>query len=153
MELNDFDIQTKKYKSRTVMFLSRFISDSFKRSFSTDSCDSSFVYHLDTSEKKQLDTFIENNPDLLKKFNSYKPKALDAIYNENVNIPTSNNSEELNNELSSFQNLTLEQIYNRLLETQIGSWNAKGLTAQFVSKNHETHEGKLKFSFSKILTF
>ncbi|WP_200890375.1 hypothetical protein [Pseudoalteromonas luteoviolacea] len=81
LELNDFDIPSQSYKPRTVVFSSRFVNDSYKRSFSTECCDLAFVSLLDSDEKDELDSFIENNPELVAKFDTYKPKSIDAIYN------------------------------------------------------------------------
>lgn len=153
LELNDFDIQSQSYRSRTVVFSSRFVNDSYKRSFSTESCDSAFVYHLDPIEKEELESFIENNPELVAKFDAYKPKSIDAIYNANVNIPASGSQTDLEEMLSTFQELNLEQLYNKLIESKIGSSGTKGWTAQFVSNNHKCCEGKLLYSFSKVLAF
>ncbi|MEZ7276134.1 hypothetical protein [Pseudoalteromonas sp. 68 DY56-GL68] len=153
LELNDFDIQSQTNKPRTVVFSSRFVNDSYKRSFSAESCDSAFVYHLDLKEKEELDSFIKSNPELVTKFDAYKPKSIDAIYNANVNIPASGSQTDLEEALSSFQELNLEQIYNQLIESKIGSSDAKGWTAQFVSSNHECLNGKLLYSFSRVLAF
>ncbi|AWB65648.1 hypothetical protein C2869_03995 [Saccharobesus litoralis] len=153
LELKEFDIPSQSYKSRTVVFSSRFVNDSYKRSFSTESCDSSFVYHLESNEQCKLNSFIENNPELAAKFDAYKPKNIDAIYNANVNIPASKSQTELEEILSTFQKLNLEQLYNLLLESKIGSSGTKGWSAQFISKDHECSEGKLVYSFSKILVF
>ncbi len=129
------------------------MNDSYKRSFSAESCDSAFVYHLDLKEKEELDSFIKSNPELVAKFDAYKPKSIDAIYNANVNIPASGSQTDLEEALSSFQELNLEQIYNQLIESKIGSSDAKGWTAQFVSSNHECLNGKLLYSFSRVLAF
>ena len=153
LELNDFDIQSQTNKPRTVIFSSRFVNDSYKRSFSTESCDSAFIYHLDSNEKEELDAFIGSNPELVVKFDAYKPKSIDAVYNANVNIPASGSQADLEEALSSFQELNLEQLYNQLIESKIGSSGAKGWTAQFVSSNHECFNGKLLYSFSKVLAF
>jgi len=153
LELNDFDIQSQSYKPRTIVFSSRFVNDSYKRSFSTESCDSAFVYHLDPDEKEELESFIDNNPELVAKFDAYKPKSIDAIYNANVNIPASGNTTDLEETLSTFQELNLEQLYNLLIESKIGSIGAKGWTAQFVSNNHECCKGKLLYRFSRVLAF
>ncbi|AOT08756.1 hypothetical protein [Pseudoalteromonas luteoviolacea] len=153
LELNDFDIQSQTNKPRTVIFSSRFVNDSYKRSFSTESCDSAFVYHLDSNEKEELDAFMGSNPELVAKFDAYKPKSIDAVYNANVNIPASGSQADLEEALSSFQELNLEQLYNQLIESKIGSSVAKGWTAQFVSSNHECLNGKLLYSFSKVLAF
>lgn len=153
LELNDFDIPSQSYKSKTIIFSCRFVNDSFKRSFSTEGCDSSFVYRLEQAERDKLDSFINQNQDLYSKFDAYKPKPIDAIYNTNVNIPVSKNQSELESTLCTFQSLCLEQLYSKLLSSDIGSSGSKGWTAQFVSKNHDNIDGKLVYSFSKILAF
>jgi hypothetical protein len=153
LELDDFDIQSQSYKPRTIVFSSRFVNDSYKRSFSTESCDLAFVYHLETHEKEELESFIESNPELVAKFDAYKPKSIDAIYNANINIPASGSSTDLEETLSTFQELNLEQLCKKLMESKVGSSGAKGWTAQFVSNNHECCEGKLLYSFSRVLAF
>ncbi|KZN57990.1 hypothetical protein N473_26560 [Pseudoalteromonas luteoviolacea CPMOR-1] len=153
LELNDFDIPSQSYKPRTVVFSSRFVNDSYKRSFSTECCDLAFVSLLDSDEKDELDSFIENNPELVAKFDTYKPKSIDAIYNASVNIPSSECTTDIEERLSTFQELNLEQLYHQLIEFKIGSNGAKGWTAQFISNNHECCEGKLLYSFSRILAF
>ncbi|ESP90536.1 hypothetical protein [Pseudoalteromonas luteoviolacea] len=153
LELSDFDIQSQSCKTRTIVFSSRFVNDSYKRSFSTECCDLAFVSHLDSDEKDELESFIENNPELVAKFDTYQPKRIDAIYNANVNIPSSGCTTDLEERLSSFQELNLEQLYNQLTKFKIGSSGTKGWTAQFISNNHECCEGKLLYSFSRILAF
>jgi len=153
LELNDFDIPSQSYKPRTAIFSSRFVNDSFKRSFSTESCDSAFVSHLEPEEKEKLDSYIKQNQYLLSKFDAYKPKSIDAIYNANVNIPASRNQSELEENLAEFKSLNIEQLYSKLLSSGLGSSGSKGWTAQFVSKNHCSVGGKLVYSFSKVLAF
>ena len=51
LELNDFDIQSQTNKPRTVIFSSRFVNDSYKRSFSTESCDSCLLYTSDAADE------------------------------------------------------------------------------------------------------
>ncbi|MEL7579658.1 hypothetical protein AADY36_09820 [Pseudoalteromonas sp. D15MCD-2] len=153
LELNDFDIQSQTNKPRTVVFSSRFVNDSYKRSFATECCDSTFVYHLQQAERDELDSFINQNPYLYTKFNAYKPKPIDAIYNAKINIPVSKSKPELEDFLISYQSLFLEQLFCQLHSSGLVSSDNKGWTAQFVAKDHEAVDGKLVYSFSTLLTF
>ncbi|MCF2846581.1 hypothetical protein NH514_04780 [Pseudoalteromonas sp. ACER1] len=150
LELNDFDIQSQTNKPRTVVFSSRFVNDSYERSFVTECCDSTFVYHLQQAE---LDSFINLNIDLYTKFNAYKPKSINAIYNAKINIPVSKSKSELEDLLISYQSLFLEQLFCQLHSSGLASSDNKGWTAQFVAKDHEAVDGKLVYSFSTLLTF
>ena len=108
---------------------------------------------MEQEDQDKLDSFIKQNQDLYSKFDAYKPKSIDAIYNANVNIPVSRNQSELEENLRTLQSLCLEQLYSKLVSSSIGSSSSKGWTAQFVSKNHDSVGGKLVYSFSKVLAF
>ncbi|WP_063704681.1 hypothetical protein [Pseudoalteromonas gelatinilytica] len=153
LELNDFDIQSQTNKPRTVVFSSRFVNDAYKRSFATECCDSAFVYHLQQAERDELDSFINQNIDLYTKFNAYKPKPINVIYNAKINIPVSKSKSELEDFLISYQSLFLEQLFCQLHSSGLASSDNKGWTAQFVAKDHEAVDGKLVYSFSTLLTF
>ena len=96
--------------------------------------------------------FINQNIDLYTKFNAYKPKSINAIYNAKINIPVSKSKSELEDLLISYQSLFLEQLFCQLHSSGLVSSDNKGWTAQFVAKDHEAVDGKLVYSFSTLLT-
>ena len=115
--------------------------------------DSTYVYHLEQAGRDELDSFINQNIDLYTKYNAYKPKPIDAIYNAKINIPVSKSKPELEELLISYQSLFLEQLFCQLNSSGLASSDNKGWTAQFVAKDHEAVYGKLVYCFSTLLTF
>ena len=59
---------TGKIEKKETAFLKRFVSESYKKSFTEESCDISFVVPLSADEKIKLNSFVEKNKDLFDKF-------------------------------------------------------------------------------------
>ncbi len=81
IKYKNINFQNNKQEKKVTVFLKRFISTSYKKSFSEECCDSSFVYPLSDDEILELNSFIGKNKDLFEQFNNYMPKPIDAILN------------------------------------------------------------------------
>jgi hypothetical protein len=84
LECYRWDPGTGGESRRETIFSKRFVSNSLKRSFSEECCAPSFVSKLTPRERRSLDDFVENNQPLYQKFQSYKPKPIDAVFNARV---------------------------------------------------------------------
>jgi hypothetical protein len=148
-KINSINIGTKELESRIAIFSARFLNRSFKRSFTQEVCDKSFVYPLDKNEKNKLDQFLSENPKVLKAFDDYKPEPIDSIYNANIIIPEKTTKEDLDDTLRSLGSKTRYEIYRYLVDSGLGSSAAKGLNAQFICFDHNYNEnGELLYEFS-----
>lgn len=148
--VKSFNIHTKEFENKTAVFSARFLNSSFKRSFSQEVCNETFVYPFENAEQEELNQFILENPKLIEAFNSYKPKPLDSIYNANIVVPDTTTKEELDKMLLSLGPKTYFEIYRYLLDSGIGSSGARGVNAQFVCSNHKANEnGELLYEFSR----
>ncbi|WP_394173264.1 hypothetical protein [Thalassotalea litorea] len=153
LELSDFNFASMCDEKRTIVFCCRFVNDSFNRSFTTECCDSSLVSHLDVAQTRKLSIFIDDNPELIAKFNAYKPKSIDAVLNARVQIPETNSTDKLEAALSGLESLTAEDVFEKLQKLGIEAKQVPNWTAQFISRGHETADDKLLYNFSKLLCF
>ncbi len=138
---------------KTTIFSKRFVSPSFKRSFSQECCDPSFVKKLERKTQSKLKAFIKQNPALFKLFNEYVPKPVDNVYNARIGIPERKNVEEIEALFSRervFNELEIDPYLRSLgFDTEeLPSW-----TAQFVSEDHSCRNGYLVYKFHSILPF
>jgi hypothetical protein len=72
-----------KPSERTIVFCHRIVNDSWKRSFSHQSCEATLPRPLSTSEQEQIQTLLTAEKRLVAAFEKYRAraKALDLIAN------------------------------------------------------------------------
>jgi len=149
----DLDPVNGAIKQRTLIFSKRFISDSFKRSFKSECCHPSYVYHLEETDKTKLDEFIENNPETFKKFVNYLTKPIDSIYSARIGVPDQGTLEEVESKFNKKTELSVLEI-NKTLEELGFDLNAfPHWTVQFVSEDHSCIDNHLIYKFNRILDF
>jgi hypothetical protein len=153
LECKVMDPYSKLAVSKTTIFSKRFVSPSFKRSFSQECCDPSFAEKLDRKTQSKLKAFIKQNSALFKLFNEYVPKPVDSVYNARIGIPERKNVEEIEALFSRervFNELEIDPYLRSLgFDTEeLPSW-----TAQFLSKDHVCQGGYLVYRFQRILEF
>jgi hypothetical protein len=144
---------TNREQSKTTVFLKRFVGNNFKKAFTEECCDPSFVKPLSVKDSKSLTGFIEKNSALFEEFSDYNPQRLDCIYNAGIMVPRGLSAKEI--ELKIPKDKALRDLDIDAFLRKIGL-NTKGYpqwTAQFVSKGFETEKGYLMFRFDKILKF
>lgn len=146
------DPLTGNEKEKTTIFLKRFINKSFKRSFSEECCDPSFVKKLSSEELQTLNDFIGKNNELYTKFINYIPKEIDCIYNARIGIQTGKTAQEIESMIQ--KNLLISDFEISPLLEDLG-FNTKEFpywTVQFVSHDHQCKDGYLVFRFKRLLS-
>jgi len=138
---------------RQTVFVKRFVSNSFKRSFSEDSCSPFFVRRLDPEEQRALEDFIATNPKVYERFLAYEPKPVDAIYNASISIPADRNAERVRQALVDLNLLSASEIVGELKRLGLSPATLPSWTAQFVSPKHELRQGHLLYSFCAVFEF
>jgi hypothetical protein len=133
------------------VLLKRFVSDSFKPSWSQETVDPSVVRPLSKKDAARLETFIANHPDLLARFNEYSPSFV-AIYNARI---------------AGTKGMTRRGVEAKIpgkrfvTELEIDPWlNSLGFdtrkmpprwTVQFVSPDFRIKDGYLVYRFDKLI--
>jgi len=136
---------------KTIVFSRRFVSSSFKRSFSEEACDPVFVKLLGSDELATLQDFIAQNTDMHEKFRSHQWKGIDCVYNARIAIPHDRDLAAAAAKLSGagpMRDLDISSFLERLgFDTKTRAFR----TAQFVSRNFECRDGYLVFKFLRVL--
>ena len=145
--------QTGKKERIETVFLKRFVSESYKKSFTEECCDISFVVPLSKDEKIELNNFIEENQDLFEKFNQYSPKRIDSVLNMHIRKLNSDETQKVKTIFSEKNKLPYKNIKKLIKENNLNREHGFGWTLQFVSDNFEIKNGVLIYKFSKILEF
>lgn len=137
----------------TSIFSKRFVSPSFKRSFSQECCHPLYVSKLDEVTAAALEAFIKENAATYKKFLEYIPKPIDAVYNTRFGIPDGMTSKEV--EALFLQEIALKTSEIDAYLTSLGLDTKKlpSWTAQFVSRGHFCEDDYLLYNFNRILEF
>ena len=144
---------TGKIEKKETAFLKRFVSESYKKSFTEESCDISFVVPLSADEKIKLNSFVEKNKDLFDKFNQYSPKQIDSVLVMHIRMLNSDEIQKVKTIFSDNNNLTYKNINNLIKENNLNREHGYGWTLQFVSENFKMKHGVLIYKFLRILEF
>ena len=147
------NLQNDKSEKKETVFLKRFISASYKKSFSEECCDPSFVSPLSVEELIKLNNFIENNKDLFEEFNNYMPKPIDAILNIKIRKIEQVELKQFTELLKSRKKMTYREINKYIVQNNLKAEKSYGNTLQFVSNNFEIKNGNLVYQYSRILDF
>lgn len=151
IEVEEVDPSNGKLRKRTIIFSSRFVNDSFKRSFSNEGCNPFFVYKLDGEELDQLDAFIQSNPDLFAKFEKFKPKPIDLVYTARISKNDGYTKTDVEKQFDNLNKIKscdlIKTIESKGFEVGVHpSW-----LVQFLSEDHETQDGQLVYSYKRVL--
>ena len=144
-----WDPLTGREVRKTTVFSKRFVSAALKRAFKEECCDLQYVKKLSAKPLRQLNALIVENNELFDKFNAYRPKSIDDIYNARISNPSKLSRQRLEALMRKDQPLSVFEI-NELLEDLELSDNAGSLIAQFVSPNFECADGCLLYRFKGI---
>ena len=83
-------------KQNRIILSKRFINSKFKKSFSYESCDESFVSKLTIKEQIELDKYILEKPKLISELDKYEIPPLTTIYNSDLQIDNKNDLKKVN---------------------------------------------------------
>ena len=153
IKYKNLNFQNDKPEKKVTVFLKRFISASYKKSFSEGCCDPSFVYPLSDNEQLELNHFIEKNTELYEEFNNYMPKPIDAILNIKIRKIEQVELKQFTELLKSRKKMTYREIKKYLVQNNLKAEKSYGYTLQFVSNNYEIKNGILVYQYSRILEF
>lgn len=151
LEYKCLNAVTGEVQNKTTVFSKRFVSNSYKRSFKEESCDSSLVRHLSPNEGAELENFISENSKLYEQYLAYEPKGIDCIYNARIGVPESKNASEITKLLSGLEPIREIDISQHLANLGYNTKAMPAWTVQFVSENFNVVGGYLMFKFSMVL--
>jgi len=141
-----------QHKGGVTVFSKRFLSNSFRRSFTQECCNSLFVEKLDAATERKLKRFIKENEKLYQVFVDYSPKAVHLIYNARFGIPAGKTKDEIES-LIPKKKVRKDEINLLLQRLGLDTNDQISWTAQFVSHDHERKDGHFVFRFNRILKF
>lgn len=147
-----WDPVSKSEERRTTVFSKRFLTDSFKRSFKSESCDVSFIERLDDTKSRKLSEFIARNEALYKAFCEYAPEPINVIYNARIKIPEEKSAQDVEALLSGCPPLRESKIKEFLSDAGFDTNGLPFWTVQFISRNYETIEDYLVYRFLRVLS-
>ncbi|MBW3637486.1 MAG: hypothetical protein KY445_13645 [Armatimonadetes bacterium] len=153
INVNYLDPSSSTESNRTIVFAKRFLSDSYRRSFSEDCCHSSLIYPLSSEDHRRLDQFIQDNPQIYVQFQDYSPKPIDSIYNARINAPPGQTVKQVQKQLATDRQFSEFQIGPFLTEQGFSTDVYPQWTAQFVSPDHMCKDGTLQYKLHRVLKF
>ena len=145
------DPLTGNETDKTTIFSKRFLNKSYKKSFSQETCDPSFIKFLSDKELKKLNDFILQNQKLYNQFTDYAPKTLDCIYNARIGIPKNHDVKEAESKIQKDLWMSDLKISSYLESLGFNTKEFPYWTVQFVSPNHQCKDGYLVFKYERIL--
>lgn len=139
-----------KIRSRGIVFVRRFVTDTFRPASAQTCCDPSLAKPLSKRDAQKLDAFIQQNPALWDKFAAAVPSLIDAIYNVGHAAPKGTTAPKLTKWLSSLGELTIPEISRALSEHQNAA-DSQQWMLQFISPDHKTNsDGFLLYRLSQV---
>lgn len=145
------DPLTGREAKKTTVFSRRFVSNSFKRSFSEEACDPVFVNSLGKDELSTLQDFIARNSGVHEKFLAHQWKGIDCLYNARICIPHDRDLAAATANLAGAGPIRDVDIPSLLEGLGFDTKTSPSWTVQFVSRNFECRDGYLMFKFHRIL--
>ncbi len=150
INFKEYDPAKKIFKSKSLIHSARFVNNSFRRSFSSEVCSEICVYKLNKEDTSKLDQFISSNPDVLVKFENYKPKKHSCTHLVNIHPLDKKDIEKVLTRLSHIVDFDKHDIFTMLFDEGIRKNDGKGWSAIFVSENYKVINDRLVFTFTKI---
>ena len=137
----------------STIFVKRFLSDSFRKSFTEDCCHSSLIFPLEKNDTYKLDEFISNHEKIYSQFEQYQPKPINSVYNARITIPHNQTVAQVQNKLSTectFHEYQIEPYLRGqgFLTDQYPQW-----TIQFVCHDHQCENGALQYKFERVMKY
>lgn len=158
--LEEFDSISKSVEKRSLVFCKRFLNNSFKRSFGSESCHPDFVYGLEKADHEKLLSIINDNPDLFSKFQKYKPKPIDAIYNLSFCVDANSKVSDYQGIFDESEPLDVFEIRAKAESNNLKLRSVPDLTneevrwtLQFCSEDHKIVNNRLIYKFTRVLEF
>lgn len=144
---------------RTLVFSKRLINDKLKRSFSVESCHSSFIQPLSGNQKSNLENYLTENPSILSKFDRYE-RPIDSILNLGLyceNEKSKKDIIELANGLfkldqPGISNQEVGEIWKKSFSKYLNS-SIRNMTLQFVSEDTTVIDEQLYYQQLNFLDF
>jgi len=144
---------SKGTKLISLVFSSRFLSDSYKPLFKSECCSPSLVEKLNEEEMEKLQSFIEENPTKYDMFDKRAPKLVDGFHDTFFSKPTDKTVEEIEKYFDPSQKYKASEISNVMSTLNLNWEGNPGWRVEFKSSDHECENGELVYTFNKVLEF
>jgi hypothetical protein len=136
---------------QTTVFAKRFVSNSFKRSFSEGCWHPSLVSKLDSKDFERLTGFIEANGRLHELFERYEPKPLNSVYNARIRIPEDRSAAEVAALFDRSQLIRETDIKSLLTRLGFDTETFPCWTVQFISEDHRCLDDYIVYRFHRVI--
>jgi hypothetical protein len=147
----------------TLVFCHRLVSDSWKRSFSHQCCDFSYVRPLDGDDRRQLDLLLSSDDKLRIAFEKYQTAhdVIDLVANISFGgMPdrSLNGFSDLCNQMLARRigvGMTIDEVLGALREVGLDKYQRalpRQVTLQLVSVNHELRDDEFVYRRYRALT-
>lgn len=127
-----WDLKDKKEKSsRILVFSKRLFNSKFKRSFSTESCEITFIDPLEKSDKEKVLNLLQSDEKLDKAFKEYKPKSANLISGYSFSLPKSYTYNKFKNRVKELfaetidSGLTIDDVNKIIYESELEQYKEK----------------------------
>lgn len=160
-----FSLDAPKSPSlRTLVFSHRLVNTSWKRSFSLECAEASFVRRISPDEESKIQEVLESNAPLKKAFEKYRAEhcTLDLIVNVSLGqIPGSDRGRlrsacDLHLGASVENGLTMDEVLANLRNAGyyecIGK-TPRNATIQLISVDHEVRDNEFVLRYKRVLDF
>lgn len=154
----------KNISSRTLVFSSRLVNTSWKRSFSTECAELSLVRRISPDEESRTQELLQSNSSLRNAFEKYQAKnsSLDLVVNVSLGHIPGSDREHLRAACSHLlgdsarNGLTMDEVLFALRDAGyydcIGKTPIDG-TLQLISVGHEVRDREFIMRYSRVLDF
>ena len=133
---------------RTIVFCHRLVNDSWKRSFSHQSCEGSLTHPVARAERDRIGMLLSSDKKLAAAFKKYQDtvKSIDLVANLGFGEFSEQESKEFPNRCAALLGeridggLTMDEVLSILQENELAAHQHKSpkqATLQLISPNHE----------------
>jgi len=145
-----------KRSERTIVFCHRIVNDSWKRSFSHQSCEATLTRPLSTSEQEQIQALLAGEKRLVAAFEQYqaRAKAIDLIANLGFGALREEEAREFAQTCDKLladrvaDGLTMDDVLGLLGSSWLDSHRGRlpqQMTLQLIATGHEVRNGRFRY--------
>lgn len=160
-----FSLDAPKFVSpHTLVFSNRLVNRSWKKSFSSEWAELSFVRQISADEESRIQELLQSNASLKKEFEKYQSKnaSLDLVVNVGLGQIPNFDRERLGSFCSAAlgssvqDGITMDEVLIALRDGGYHDCIGKtpiAATAQLISAGHEVRDREFVLRYSRVLDF
>lgn len=144
---------------RRLVFSKRFLDASWTPAFRNELAVAEFVHALSDDSRSRLEQYIVQNPQAVREFEAFRPKAIDFAMDLPLNVPGSVSKEDVEGVMHNTfadigEGLTNDAVLRRIAESDLAGLAPKTIrnaTLRFVCQDHELRDGEYVFREVQLL--